>query len=105
MLGDVGDPQPVGLVAPEPPLDEVAGRRDMWDPPKARTSGHAGDPGAAHQQLDRAAADLETMAQGEFGVDSTSSVGAAAVEVERTSTEFGWIASSADGCLLWWTAA
>jgi hypothetical protein len=47
---DVRDPQSVGLLAPEPAFHEIAGSRDLRDPPVARTSGYAGDPGAAHER-------------------------------------------------------
>jgi hypothetical protein len=84
VLGDVGDPQAVGFVAPEPAFHEVTGRRDVRDPPEARTSRHAGGPGSAHEQLDRTPTDEKALAQDELRVDATSPVAGPAVEVHPT---------------------
>jgi hypothetical protein len=82
MLGDIGDPQTVWFIAAEPAFDQVASAGDVRDPPEARASGHAGDPGPAHEQLDRTATDEEALAQDELGVDPPSPVAGPAVEVD-----------------------
>jgi hypothetical protein len=61
---------------------KVASAGEVRDPPEARASGHAGDPGPAHEQLDRTATDDETLAQDEFGMDAPSPIAAPALEVD-----------------------
>jgi len=39
VFGDVGDPEPVGLLAPELALDEVAGGRHVRQPPEPWAAG------------------------------------------------------------------
>ena len=82
MFGDVGDPQPVGLVAPKAALHEIRRGRDVGDPSEAGASGDAGDSGAAHQQLDRAVTDGHAVTQDELSLHAARAIGAAAVLVD-----------------------
>jgi hypothetical protein len=71
-VGDVSDPQHVGSVGVELPLDKIGGWRDPRDPdcrlePLARPD--AGDTGGFHQPGDPLAADPDPVLEPELGVD------------------------------------
>jgi hypothetical protein len=68
VLGDVGDPEAVRVVAGEVPVDEVAGGGLVGDAPVLRSAGQALQAGLAHQQPHGFLADREAVAEGELGV-------------------------------------
>jgi hypothetical protein len=53
MLGDIGDPQLIGLVAMKLSFDPVAGGGHTRDVTKARAPGDSSNASASHQHLDR----------------------------------------------------
>jgi len=75
-LGDVGDPQPVGLIGSEVPLHQVGpGRLAAFRvPPPAPVNTCKAV--AAHQPLHPPPTDLPSLAEHELGVDPPGAVGA-----------------------------
>ena len=79
---DVGDPQPVGMVASEVAVDEVARCRGIVlraTPSRAWQSFQAG---SAHQHLHRVVTDGDSMPERQLGVNTTSTVGATRRDVD-----------------------
>jgi hypothetical protein len=64
VLGDVGDPEAVRVVAGEVTVDEVAGGGLVGDAPVLRSAGQALQAGLAHQQPHGFGADREAVAEG-----------------------------------------
>src|SRR5918994_4222211 len=82
VLGDVGDPEPVWVVASEVPVDEVAGGGLVGDAPVLRATRQALQAGLAHQQPHGFLADGEAVAEGELGVHAPVAVHAAEIDVD-----------------------
>ena len=81
MLGDVGDPQLVGLVAMKLPVDPVAGGGHSRDVAKARAPGNPLDASASHEQLDRLVTDGDALSEDQVGMDTPDAVGASRRDV------------------------
>ena len=75
MLGDVGDPQLIGLVAMKLPVDTVAGGGHPWDVAKARAPRDSLNPSASHQHLDRLVTDGDALSEDQVGMDTPDAVG------------------------------
>lgn len=76
-VGDVGDPEPVGLGGQERSVDEVLADPDAGHPNRrlaALSSDQAADAGLAHEPLDALATDPDAVGHGQFGVDARRSV-------------------------------
>jgi hypothetical protein len=56
--------EPVGLVAPEAPFDQVGRRGDVGEPSEPRPPGQSGEPDSLHEQLHRTATDVEPVPRG-----------------------------------------
>jgi hypothetical protein len=85
VFGDVGAPQPVGLVGVEQPADQVVGRHRDRVAAGAAAPATAGDPvqaGGAHEPLHPFAAHPNALAEAQFGVDPRSAIGAAGLAVD-----------------------
>ena len=74
MLGDIGDPQLVGRVPGELPVDQVSGGRGLWSRPSSLAAGQALETSATHQQLHRPMTDADAMAHGQFGMHPPGTV-------------------------------
>ena len=76
VLGDVGDPQPVRIVAVEVAVDEVA---HCWHVVLRSTPSRAWQAlqaGSTHQNLHRVVTDADPLPEGQFGVNTAGPVGA-----------------------------
>jgi hypothetical protein len=70
MLGDIGDPQLIWLVAMELSLDAVTSSGDARNMTITRTSRNAVDARSAHQQLDRQMTDDDALSEDQVGMDA-----------------------------------
>jgi len=77
VLGDVGDPEPVRIIAVELTLHEIVGSGDMGHSAKPGTAAETLDAGSVHEHLDRTVTNRDAEAHGELGVDPSSPVGLA----------------------------
>ena len=77
VLGDVGDPQPVGFRATECAVNEVRCGDDPRDFLAAARCWKSVDLGSGHEHLDCVVTDLDASTHREFGVDAAGAVGAA----------------------------
>jgi hypothetical protein len=82
MLGDIGHPQLVRFAPGEVAIDQVKGHLVGFGAAPFRSAGGAGQPGAAHQQLDGAVANDDSATQPQLGVHSARAVGPAGVLVD-----------------------
>jgi hypothetical protein len=76
MLGDIGDPQLIGLVAMKLSFDPVAGGGHTRDVTKARAPGDSSNASASHQHLDRQVTDGDALSEDQVGMDTPDAVGA-----------------------------
>jgi hypothetical protein len=76
-VGDVGDPQHVGPVGPEAPLDEVAGVGDADRGPAALDLRQARQADLTHQAPHALARDHDAFAEAQLGGDASRAVDAA----------------------------
>ena len=76
VLGDVGDPQLIGLVTGELAVHQVTGGRTVGDLAIAGPARQAGQAVAAHHQLNGAARHDDAPSVRQLGVDASGAVGA-----------------------------
>jgi hypothetical protein len=89
-VGQVGDPELVGLLGPDASLDEVIGDADTGHRdrgPATLVAHKAGDPGLAHEPLHALASDADPILEPQVGVDARGAVAL------RFSAQISWIFS------------
>jgi hypothetical protein len=86
-IREVGDPQHVGLLRSELPLDEVIGDANALHPHGCATplaSHKPGDAGLRHQPLDTLASDLDPVRDPQLGLDPRTAVHTTVLGVDRS---------------------
>ena len=81
MLGDVGDPQLIGLVAMKLPVDTVAGGGHAGDVTIARAPRNALKASSSHQHRDRQVADGDALSEDQVCMDTPDALGASRRDV------------------------
>lgn len=84
MFRHIGDPELIGRRAGELALDVVGRDGVGLVPLPLRPPRRTGDAGPAHQPLDSAVPDLDTVAESQLSVHSARAVGAARAEMDLT---------------------
>jgi hypothetical protein len=74
VLGDVGDPELVAVIATELPLHAVCCGHHAGDAPEAGTAGYPLDSSALHQELDRLTTYGDALTEGQLGMDTAHAV-------------------------------
>jgi hypothetical protein len=77
VLGDIGDPELVGIMARKLTLHQVMCRRDVGDSPESRPSADSGDSRSRHEHLHRVVPNGDAGTEGQLRRDPPGTVGAA----------------------------
>jgi hypothetical protein len=77
VLGDIRDPELVGIVARKLTFNQVIRGGDVGDSPESRPSADSGDSRPSHEHLHRVVANGNAMPHGQFRIHTPGTVGAA----------------------------